>query len=474
MKKLLKKYMTLKFRIPAIIMLSLLILGASIIGISFKRYEDLNVEKHIKMAEGITNLMADRFDVDKVDFYIENNYSSEEYMELLKDYYTIKDSYLDVEYMYIYRFYRDESDGVAKGQVIVDLDEEYTEEVPQDSIDWIGDVYNVDPALVDDLDQIIAGKECIWEIVKPDSEERRLLSYIRPILDGDGNYVCSACVDFSLDAMYGKGVRFIIELLTVIAVVIIAVIAMVNILLAAILFQPLKKMTGCIKAFKFDTDKDRYDNLSSMEGLNIHLGNEIDELYDALVLSLKDSAYYMQNFNRAKGEIKEISKTAYKDALTGVGSKTAYNNTMEELQRGIDQQTAADFAIVMIDVNNLKYVNDTFGHEHGDEYIKGCSRIFCKIFKRSPVFRIGGDEFVVLLKDEDYADRHLLMDQMEEAFHKAYHDDSVPEYSRYSASFGISEFDRTRDEKVETVFERADAEMYEYKKEFKKIYGRYR
>ena len=66
MKKLLKKYMTLKFRIPAIIMLSLLILGASIIGISFKRYEDLNVEKHIKMAEGITNLMADRFDVDKV------------------------------------------------------------------------------------------------------------------------------------------------------------------------------------------------------------------------------------------------------------------------------------------------------------------------------------------------------------------------------------------------------------------------
>ena len=59
MKKLLGKYKTLKVRITTIIILSLLVLGSSIIGISFKRYEDLNVEKHIKMAEGITNLMAD-------------------------------------------------------------------------------------------------------------------------------------------------------------------------------------------------------------------------------------------------------------------------------------------------------------------------------------------------------------------------------------------------------------------------------
>ena len=143
MKNLLKKYMSLKIRIPVIIIVSLLVLGASIIGVSFKRYEELNKEKHLKMAEGITTLMANSFDVNKIDYYIEKNYSSDEYMELLKYYYTIKESYLDVEYMYIYRLFRDETDGKGKGLVIVDLDEAYTEDVPQDSIDWIGELYQL-------------------------------------------------------------------------------------------------------------------------------------------------------------------------------------------------------------------------------------------------------------------------------------------------------------------------------------------
>jgi diguanylate cyclase (GGDEF)-like protein len=475
MKKLLKKYMTLKYRIPAIIIMSLLVLGCSIIGISFKRYEDLNVEKHVKMAEGITRLMADAFDADKMDYYIEHNYSDPEYMELLKYYYTIRESYLDVEYMYIYRLFRDEGDGTVKGQVIVDLDEEYTEDVPQESIDWIGELYTFNAGIMEDVERITEDKECIWEIGESEEDGKRLLTYCRPILDSEGNYVCSACVDFSMGAMIGKGITFVLELLAVIVVEFLVIIAMVNFLLSVILFNPIKKMTNCIKNFKFETDKDRYDSLSSMEALQIHLNNELDDLYDALVMSLKDSAYYMQNFERARGEIKEISETAYKDALTGVGSKTAYNNTIEQLQTGIDRHTVTGgFAIVMIDVNNLKYVNDTFGHEHGDDYIRGCCRIICETFKHSPVFRIGGDEFVVILKDADYDARVDLLAEIEDAFDTTYHDESLPAYARYSASYGMAVFDLDKDRSVEEIFKRADALMYEYKKAFKKVNGSYR
>ena len=79
MKKILEKFMTLKLRIPIIFVLSLLLLATCIIGISFKNYEELNVDKHARMAEGITRLMAARLDTDKLDYYIENNYSSREY-----------------------------------------------------------------------------------------------------------------------------------------------------------------------------------------------------------------------------------------------------------------------------------------------------------------------------------------------------------------------------------------------------------
>ncbi len=474
MKNLLKKYMSLKIRIPVIIIVSLLVLGASIICVSFKRYEELNKEKHLKMADGITTLMADSFDVDKVDYYIENNYSSDEYMELLKYYYTIKESYLDVEYMYIYRFFRDETDGKGKGLVIVDLDKEYTEDVPQDSIDWIGDLYQLNEITESNLDKIIAGKESYWEITKDETTGSRLLSYIRPILNSEGKYVASACVDFSLDSMYGKGIQFIAELLAIIFFVVLGVIIIINILLTAILFKPLKKMTKCIESFKFDTDADRYDNLINMEALNIHLNNEIDELYDALVLSLKDSAYYMQSFNKAQNEIEEISETAYKDALTGVGSKTAYNNAIAKLQEEVNNRSLFCLGFVMIDINNLKYVNDTFGHEHGDNYIKGCCSIICKIFKHSPVFRIGGDEFVVILRDESYDERVALTDEMEKNFSDAYNDESQEPYLRYSASYGMAIFDPLCDKLVDEVLKRADQRMYEYKKEFKRIHGSYR
>ena len=81
----------------------------------------------------------------------------------------------------------------------------------------------------------------------------------------------------------------------------------------------------------------------------------------------------------------------------------------------------------MADINNLKYVNDTYGHELGDEYIKGCCRIICNIFEESQVYRIGGDEFVVILKDSDYFCRVMLMDDLEFEFDKAYENTSVSE-----------------------------------------------
>jgi GGDEF domain-containing protein len=54
----------------------------------------------------------------------------------------------------------------------------------------------------------------------------------------------------------------------------------------------------------------------------------------------------------------------------------------------------------MFDLNDLKHINDRYGHERGDEYIVNCCRLICQVFKHSPVFRIGGDEFVALLRGE--------------------------------------------------------------------------
>ena len=127
----------------------------------------------------------------------------------------------------------------------------------------------------------------------------------------------------------------------------------------------------------------------------------------------------------------------------------------------------------MVDVINLKKVNDTLGHECGDTYIKGCCSIVCNIFKHSPVFRIGGDEFVIILKNDDFANRDALLAEVETEFEKTFAMTDRPEYERFSASVGMAVCEGAEDA-VSAVFKRADEAMYAEKAEFKKINGSYR
>ena len=102
------------------------------------------------------------------------------------------------------------------------------------------------------------------------------------------------------------------------------------------------------------------------------------------------------------------NEMARRDELTGTKNKTAYHETEKELQRLV-KDGGEPFGIVVCDINGLKLINDTEGHKAGDDYIKSACRLVCRIFHHSPVFRVGGDEFVVVLKGQDFAERVSLI-----------------------------------------------------------------
>ena len=95
-----------------------------------------------------------------------------------------------------------------------------------------------------------------------------------------------------------------------------------------------------------------------------------------------------------------ISKLAYSDGLTGLGNRTAYLEQLEAY--GNNQEKSMQLGIVYLDVNNLKMVNDSQGHEFGDELIKRAARIIEESFGNfGKSYRIGGDEFCVLMTGTD-------------------------------------------------------------------------
>ena len=166
---------------------------------------------------------------------------------------------------------------------------------------------------------------------------------------------------------------------------------------------------------------------------------------------------------RREKELMHIREKANRDALTGVKSKHAYVDSVAEINTRIDMGSAQPFAVVVCDVNGLKTVNDTQGHQAGDRLILDASEIICATFKHSPVYRVGGDVFVVILRGRDYLQRTTLMAQMRES----------NRHSRVSGGVmiacGASEWRAGEDNRFESVFDRADTAMYENKSALKNV-----
>lgn len=163
---------------------------------------------------------------------------------------------------------------------------------------------------------------------------------------------------------------------------------------------------------------------------------------------------------RALNSERELAR---RDELTGTKNKTAYMELEKSVQANIDNgMDYLPFGIVVCDVNGLKQVNDEEGHKAGDEYIKACAKLLCDVFDHSPVFRIGGDEFVVFLRGDDYNSRKELMEKFRLEVRKNRDERSGPVIAA-----GMSEYDPDTDDSVTDIFERADYKMYNDKQELK-------
>lgn len=162
-----------------------------------------------------------------------------------------------------------------------------------------------------------------------------------------------------------------------------------------------------------------------------------------------------------KMELEQAKFLANVDPLTGVKSKHVYVDMEQTIDNNIASHEQNDFAVVMFDLNGLKAINDAYGHEAGDIYIKSGVKLICNIFSHSPVYRIGGDEFVAILEGESYEQREELLKKFEDAI------DANKKYKGVIVSSGMSVYERDKDNTFSQVFVRADQNMYERKHELK-------
>lgn len=166
---------------------------------------------------------------------------------------------------------------------------------------------------------------------------------------------------------------------------------------------------------------------------------------------------------------KKLADLMEQDSLTHVKNRTAYDKYIKAFQKKVDSGEKTEYAVAYFDINDLKVINDKYGHESGDAYIRNSCKLICDTFKHSPVFRIGGDEFLCIVYNDDFKMRDELLRSMKEEMEtrKAAGDMYSPA-AVVSIASGMAVFDPETDKDILSVVNRADVLMYEEKARMKR------
>ena len=180
--------------------------------------------------------------------------------------------------------------------------------------------------------------------------------------------------------------------------------------------------------------------------------SDIDDIVRKEIMSTR----LMQDTRQIPNESDPLS--GY-DTLSGARNLSAYTDAISRLTESVNNTAHPRFGVVAVDINDLQQINSTFGHSIGDLCIRSCCNILTSVFAGSVVYRMGGDEFTVLLTGEDYERREALM---EELFRRESAARMLPDYAGGKTSFsaGLGVYDAMSKDTVADVIRKADIAMY--------------
>ena len=244
-----------------------------------------------------------------------------------------------------------------------------------------------------------------------------------------------------LSKIHDERNRILMHLITAI-VVVAMIVSLGSIILVSRAIRPLEGMTEAAKRI-------------ASGDLNVTISYDSGNELGLLVRSIREMASKLEVY-------------VYRDKLTGLRNAAAYMSKSADLNKKSQAIPDFSYAVILFDVNFLKKVNDNFGHQAGDKLIRHAARVVCRVFEHSPVYRIGGDEFVAVLEGEDYQNRERLIKLFDE---KISLEGFVVEDEMITLSVARGMAIYEKGMVFAEVAKKADGEMYTHKAAIKAKFG---
>ena len=290
-----------------------------------------------------------------------------------------------------------------------------------------------------------------------------------PIHGAKGQVIGYAMVDISMEEVRNEQRAEVWQLIGILLTVMVVLIVIGLIVIHFMIVKPIKILYSAATNFRFDDNA----TITAFEKLKINTGDEIEVLSRSMKMMEEELNKRYAKLTEANEEIAEtqnvaeqMTELANRDALTGVKNKTAYVDAAKRLQSEIDAGSA-EFGIAMIDMNGMKEINDTLGHDAGDAALRKLTSVICSTFSHSPVFRVGGDEFVVIIEKYDYRNSERLVNQFNSAIDEIKNDPYLAPGENITAAIGYAKYNSSVDNTVDNVLKRADNAMYARKRAMK-------
>lgn len=352
-----KTIFSVRTKMLLLLSIALLIFGISAAVISYRIYLDASVEQHKRLATGIAHLVADNINPDHVNDYLTQGYDMKEYSEVKMKLYRIRQTSPDIKFVYVYKILPDGC------HVVFDLD------TPEVTGNEPGTIENFSESFKTDLPKLLRGEE-IEPIITDDSYGWLLSAYV-PVKDENQVTQCYAAVDVSMDELREQSQEYMFKL-AVIFSAILAVILLVGFQLVNFgVIMPINKIANSAEVFAFNSQESIEKNLEQIQNLDIHTGDEIENLYHSFVKMTEDSVKYIDDVKKKNATISKMQDVLIITLADLVESRD--ENTGQHIKK-----TAAYVKIILEEMQREKIYPEQLTDKFVDD-----------VYKSAPLHDIG-------------------------------------------------------------------------------------
>ncbi|MCQ2408296.1 MAG: HD domain-containing protein [Oscillospiraceae bacterium] len=288
------RVMSLRTKILLVLSISLIAVSVAATGISMRLYRNALIKDHTKVAIGTANIAASVLNPDMIDTYLADGAAAEGYAETEQLLYEIRESSVDILYLYVYRI---EDDGC---HVVFDLDTDEVKGSP------VGDVIPFDPTLESYLPDLLAGRQI--EPIESNGFFGWLLKVFVPVYNDAGKCVCYAAADVPMKQIGIIERNFFVEMLALFLGFFVLIFSFVRWLVEYHIILPVNSIAMSTDTFAYDSEKARESSIERIRELEIRTGDEVENLYHAIVKTSDDSMRYVADVQRKNEEISRMQE----------------------------------------------------------------------------------------------------------------------------------------------------------------------